>query len=180
MIIGLGYRARVGKDTVGDYLVQNHGFVRLGFADALKEGCRAMFGFSQEQLYGDLKEVIDPYWGVTPRFMLQKIGTDCIRTHYDQDVWVKSLGKQLDRLVLDGKSVVITDVRFPNEGDILKERGGFVVRIDRDIDGATGGISGHSSETVMGDYDKWDYILDNRSTVPALYNRVEGLLAKLK
>ena len=46
MIIGLGYKARVGKDTVGDYLVKNHGFVRLGFADALKNGCAAMFGFS--------------------------------------------------------------------------------------------------------------------------------------
>ena len=67
MIIGLGFKARSGKDTVADYLIENYGFKRLAFADALKEGCRHIFELNDEQLYGELKEVEDDYWGVTPR-----------------------------------------------------------------------------------------------------------------
>ena len=127
-----------------------------------------------------MKEVVDPFWGVTPRFMLQKIGTDCIRTHYDEDVWIRALELKLKVLTDNGKDVVITDVRFPNEGDVIKALGGYVVNIIRDVPGATGGISGHSSEVIMDDYDGWSETLVNDGTKAKLYNLVEIMIAGRK
>lgn len=62
-VVGLGYIARAGKDTIADYMVQEHGFRKTSFATALKEGIgRGVFGFSDNQLYGDEKEEIDEFW----------------------------------------------------------------------------------------------------------------------
>ena len=155
MIIGLGFKARSGKDTVADYLIENYGFKRLAFADALKEGCRHIFELNDEQLYGELKEVEDDYWGVTPRYILQKVGTECMRDGYSEDIWVKAVGKKIhsDKT----SNWVITDCRFPNEADAVKEWGGLVVRLDRVESGASGGVSKHPSETAMEKYEEWDW-----------------------
>src|SRR5579863_3132559 len=53
VIIGITGRKRSGKDTVGNYLVEHYGFVKVSFADTLKEACKIIFGFSDEQVYGD-------------------------------------------------------------------------------------------------------------------------------
>ena len=63
IVIGLGYIARSGKDTIADYLVREYSFKKLSFAWALKEGIgRKVFGFSDDQLYGDKKETVDEFW----------------------------------------------------------------------------------------------------------------------
>ena len=54
MIIGLGFKARSGKDCVADYLVGKYGFQKLSFADSLKGACKEIFHLSDEQLYGNL------------------------------------------------------------------------------------------------------------------------------
>lgn len=56
MIIGLCGQAGVGKDTVADFLVKNHGFVKVALADPLKRICREVFDFSDEQLWGPSSE----------------------------------------------------------------------------------------------------------------------------
>lgn len=61
-IIGLGFVARSGKDTIADYLVRQHGYRKSSFIENMKEACRIIFGFNERQLYGDLKEVVDGYW----------------------------------------------------------------------------------------------------------------------
>ena len=62
MIIGLCGKKRVGKDTFADYLVDNYNFDKYAFANPLKEACRIMFCFNDEQLYGDQKEDFDSNW----------------------------------------------------------------------------------------------------------------------
>src|SRR3990167_3895332 len=63
IIIGIGAQARVGKDTIADYLVKEYGFRKTSMASSLKEGIgRGVFGFNDEQLYGNLKEVVDKFW----------------------------------------------------------------------------------------------------------------------
>jgi dephospho-CoA kinase len=49
-IIGITGKKFSGKDTLGDYFVNNHGYIRLAFADALKNACAEIFGFDFEQL----------------------------------------------------------------------------------------------------------------------------------
>jgi hypothetical protein len=176
MIIGLGYKARVGKDTIGDYLEDRKGWGRTSFAASLKEACKTIFGLSDEQVYGNLKEVQDTFWNTTPREILQKVGTDALRNNYRQDIWVKSLERRV--LSEPNASWVITDVRFPNEAEAIKSWGGFIVRVDRpDAPGIS--TTGHSSEHAMDKYQHWDGIIKNTGSFTDLFENVDQVLEQL-
>jgi len=175
MIVGLGFRARSGKDTVGEYLQKEYGFERIAFADALKRGCMEMFGLTYEQAYGNLKEVVDEYWSTTPRYILQKVGTECMRNGYKKDIWIKSVDKRIREQ--PNSNWVVTDCRFPNEAAAIKSWDGLVVRVDRTQAGASGGITDHPSELAMEAYDKWDYVIKNNSdSLVDLYNSVDHMV----
>lgn len=168
-IIGLGYQARSGKDSVGDYLVQFHGFKKTAFAESLKEACRVIFHLDDRHLYGKLKEVIHPFWQTTPRDILQRVGTEALRQGFDPDVWVKSAQLRVER---DSRANwVIVDVRFSNEADAIKSWGGKVFRIDRPVIPEEENIATktHASETSMIDYDRWDGVISNAGTLTDLY-----------
>lgn len=77
-LIGITSTKRSGKDTIADYLINNHHFQRYSFADPIKRGIMEMFGFTEEQMWGTAedKETIDPRWGISPRRMLQLVGTE--------------------------------------------------------------------------------------------------------
>ena len=131
-LIGLGYRKRSGKDTIADHLIDQHGFNhKLSWADKLKEGVNAWHGWDERHSHGHLKEVVDPYWGYSPREAYQKIGTDLIRNQWMQDFWVKAAMRKVEKHRSAGRSVVLADVRFPNEADAILAQGGAVWRIDR-------------------------------------------------
>jgi hypothetical protein len=74
MIVGILGKKRSGKDTTGDYLVANKNFVKYSFANPIKRGAMELFGFTEEQVFGDAKDEIDPTWGITPRLVLQIMG----------------------------------------------------------------------------------------------------------
>lgn len=179
MIVGLGFRARSGKDTIAEYLVKCHNFKRIGFADALKEGCRQMFSLTDEQLYGDKKEVVDSYWKLTPRYILQFVGTECLRDVFDKDIWIKAVEKKI--LAEPNANWVITDVRFPNEADAVARWNGMLVKVERPSARAQNGILGHPSEVAMEAFEGWDYTLHNNTNIhAALYDEVERMLDFLK
>ena len=161
MIIGLGFQARSGKDTVAAFLCEQYSFHQIAFADALKEGAKAIFGLTDDQVYGELKETKDPFWEDTPRNILQQMGTECMRKGYRDDIWVKCVERIVRRAT--DSNWVISDVRFPNEADAIKEWGGSVVRIDRPMndDFAKVATKLHASEVSMLEYDKWDHVLTN-------------------
>jgi hypothetical protein len=132
VVVGLMGKKGSGKDTVADYLVARHGFIKLAFADPLKLICRSLFLFSDEQLYGGEKEVMDERWGVTPREMMQVVGTDLFRKELPRlipslssgpSVWVRSLVRRVELLIEErmerGETarVVVTDIRFQDELD---------------------------------------------------------------
>lgn len=128
-LIGIHGKARAGKDTLADYLVRQHGFIKQAFATPLKQAGKAMFGLSDEQVFGDeLKEVIDPYWGMTPRTMLQKLGTEGGRQVFGEDMWLKRWQKFY--LDYSNKShIVVPDVRFDNEAQLVRSLGGVVIHL---------------------------------------------------
>jgi len=168
VIIGLGYKARCGKDTVAAWLVENHGFSRLAFADSLKGACRAIFHLDDRHLYGDLKEQVHEFWGTTPRDILQRVGTEAMRRGFDPDIWIKSVEW---KIMAPGSPDlwVIPDVRFPNEAEAIKRWGGEVWRIDRPgIENAIATAS-HTSETSMDSYQGWTGIMVNNGTIEDLY-----------
>jgi hypothetical protein len=175
MIIGLGYKARSGKDLVADYLVREFGFNKTAFAETLKEACGAIFYLNKTQLYGSKKEVVDDFWKQTPRYILQRVGTECMRQGYDPDIWINSLKRRIMAAKKDTRWVV-ADVRFPNEANAIKEWGGTVIRIDRPQAGASGGISQHASEVSLEGFDAWDYVLENNGSVDDLFEKINKIM----
>ena len=173
MIIGIAGKKGSGKDTVGQYLIDQHGFKRYAFGDPVKEVCRLLFGFTDEQLYGDKKEELTEF-GIKPREAFQKIGTDFGRNILhtllpdlrmkDGELWIDIFRRECPK----NKLIVVTDVRFQNEADAIKEKGGIILFIKRD------GVAedGHESERIDV---KYDYLVENNGTLEQLYKEVDGI-----
>lgn len=143
-IIGVCGFIGCGKGTVGDILVEDYGFEKISFADKLKDGVSTVFGWDREMLEGDTKksrswrETPDDFWStelgrdISPRYVLQLFGTDCMRKGFDKDVWVLLVKRHI--INNPETDFVIPDVRFYNERGMLKELGGEVWRVKRGED----------------------------------------------
>lgn len=96
LIIGVSGRARHGKDAVAQVLLQEFNVKRLAFADHLKWLAMHTWNLSWAQLYGDQKEVVDPRWGLTPRFLMQRLGTEVGRNTH-KETWVRKAFDTIER-----------------------------------------------------------------------------------
>lgn len=154
-LVGMVGYAQAGKDTFARFM----GWRRMAFADKLKQvalECNPRFvspmGLSQPlativSLYG--WEYAKKVPGV--REFLQNLGL-AIRDHVNYSAWVDATMRDLDPNV----NTVITDVRFPNEVKAVRDRGGFIVRIQRE---GHGPVNGHVSEQLQVDPD-FDFLFD--------------------
>lgn len=114
-VVALMGPAGSGKSTAAKHLVERYGARAYSFAQPLKEMARALWGFTDAQLYGTQaeKEAIDPRWNMSPRVALQKLGTDACRRHLGDDIWTRAC---LERIVRERPQLaVIEDLRFENE-----------------------------------------------------------------
>lgn len=154
-IIALMGNKGAGKDTVAnfikDYNTVYDNVVIMSFADALKDAVSAIFNFRRDLLEGETiesrewREVEIPYLSdvmhrkVTPRYLLQIIGTDILRKHLYNDIWVDSVLVKINNLEHQAKEkhqnnlYIITDCRFANEIFKLSQSGNKVkyVEVDR-------------------------------------------------
>lgn len=132
-LIGISGAARSGKDTAADYLVKAFGFRKFSFAAPIKEGVKAMFGLTEDHVNGHLKEKILDDLGVSPRFLMQTLGTEWGRKIVHTDAWLIAAQRQLSLLKEKGvKFVVIPDVRFENEASFIRDNGGVMLHVSRD------------------------------------------------
>jgi len=181
MIIGLGYQARVGKDTVADYLSIHHGFHKRAFADKLKEDCAQVFGLTLEHFQSPLKEEVLTEWKMTPREVIQRFG-QMMKAHWGDYFWVDRMHEFLGArggfsTEADRRDWVITDVRFRVEAEAIKSWGGIVVHVDGERREQLGGnAAAHISEHELDGWKGWDYELTNHSDIPDLYARVEVMM----
>ena len=172
-IIGVTGRKRHGKDTIADFLV-THGFVKRAFADPLKEGLRHIFKYNSEQLYGSKKKTYNPRWGETPRKSMQTVGTDMFRKIYGDDFWIKRLKLDLVEVTDKKQSIVISDVRFPNEADMIKSMGGTIIKVVRVVK-IESSESEHISESSI-DLIKADHVVKNNGTIADLEKRINRIV----
>ncbi len=147
-VIGFTGAAGCGKDTAADVLQGKHRFLKLSFAEPLYDMVSIVTRTPVEVLKTRAgKEVTLDRIGVSPRKMLQTLGTEWGREMVSPDIWIKHLEGRLHsiekRTGLLG--LVIPDVRFQNEVDFVHELGGEVWRIDRP-ENPNAISSGHSSE----------------------------------
>lgn len=132
-----------GKDTVGDYIVKKYnGWEKKSFAGKLKDITSILFGWDRTMLAGETsdarKQREEPceFWSkklgkpFSPRQALQFIGTELFRNQFLPSIWVDCLEREL--LTTD-KNIVITDVRFQNEIEMIKSLGGTIIRVERNL-----------------------------------------------
>lgn len=172
LIVGVCGPKFSGKDTSAAVLVRNHQFLLCSFASFLKEACRSIFMLSHDQLHGDKKETVDPRWNVTPREILQKVGTDLFRDRLSEVLPTLNLGEDKTlwshcmRLWLDAfatpQRIVIPDVRFKDEEDFIRSLGGKIVRITRDTAASSGDL--HVSELEQAKIEA-DFTVSNNGTI---------------
>jgi dephospho-CoA kinase len=179
VIIGVTGRKGHGKDTVGRFLVDNHGFYQTAYANPIKEAVKIALAMTHDQLHGSItaKETIDPRYGITPRHAMQTLGTEWGRDMINKNVWALAAHARIEQQPLV-KDWVITDLRFLNEASILKNRGGIVIKVVRKgVD--TGEFEQHGSEVEISRMEP-HVIIHNTGTLLELEAAVKYVMKQLQ
>jgi len=183
-IIGLSGKKQAGKDTI--YRVARDIFTeisptfrvgRVAFADALKAEVSTITGFRTDYIE-DNKERF--------RTLLQVWGTEFRREFHGNDYWIKKMGDILTSSEAHYDLMFITDVRFCNEADYLRELGGQVLRVVRrspetyqtlqDIPV----VDPHRTEHDMDEYGDFSYTINNDKSPDDLVKAVKEMLTTLE
>lgn len=172
-----------GKTTIANFLVEKYNYHRIPFADPLKLMTRSLLqSFGYTITYGDmllnnpiLKEQILPELGVTPRFMMQTLGTEWGRKIIHPEIWLLAWKRSVEELGIYG-NVVVDDVRFPNELDIVKSHPSSTLWwVDRPSAAVTTEVMAHSSQQPL-DQAQFDQIIVNNGTIKDLHTMVDNIL----
>lgn len=152
-IIGMVGPKGVGKTTFANQLANHTGCQAavLSFADPLRVMAMAMGIDSKQMVLPELKHEVIPELGVTPRHVLQSLGTEWGRKCIHPDVWVWAMQRQIERHVAEYHGsgdvlIFIDDCRFANEAQWILNHGGMLIEVERDGVEYTGE---HSSEMPM-------------------------------
>lgn len=176
-LIGLQGYSRSGKDSVASVL-GGYGYTRVAFADPLRDALYTLNPMLVE--LGGLGELrvrgeVDAYgWEVSKdlypevRRLLKVLGTEVVRDIVGENVWVDIAVHKIEAIV---GAVVVTDVRFPNEVEAIRQRGGQIWQIERPDHGP---LDGHSSEALP--CPDPDARIFNHSTLESLDSQVELVL----
>ena len=118
----------------------------------------------------------------TLREILQMVGTEFGRTLHPS-IWVNSLMREyfcvqadLAPNGIDCPNWIITDMRFLNEMEAVKKRGGITIRVNRNLEESK---DQHESETEL-DNAEFDYVINNDGTIEELIEKVREILTKEK
>ena len=160
-LIGIAGPARAGKDTLASYLLEHltDDWSRSSFADPIKK----MLEVIGVDCSDEAKAVIDERFCYTPRHMMQILGTEWGREMIHGNIWVEAFAR-----MNAGKQVVVPDVRFENEADLVREHGVLIHLVGR------GGIEGnHVSENAI-EFKPGDIVIDNSRDLAWLHGQVDG------
>jgi GTPase SAR1 family protein len=178
IIIGVTGKKGSGKSTVANYLVNHYNFNEYAFANTLKSICMEVFQLQTNQLYGSQqeKERRDEFWNVSPRKIMQEVGTAFReignRVPELDRIWVKSLHREIE--LKDKSLVVISDVRYQDEIDSIiryKENGwnAIIIKIERELTE----LDTHESENQDLPY---DYLINNNKLRKDLFENIDEIL----
>lgn len=175
------------------------------WADKLKDMVCLLIGCTREQLEDEesKNKELGPEWDVqvwidehgreilypighirgtkrkmTPRKLLQLLGTECGREIIHPNIWINSLLSEYQSSNREGTlpNWIITDSRFPNDVEAVKAKKGYCIRVnskrcDESIK--------HESEIALDNYTGWDYVIENDGTIEELVEKVKVILVEL-
>lgn len=200
-IIGISGKHGSGKDTVGTIIqmipfmsddeifraLDNPAIVKnvqktslweiKKFAGKLKDIASLLLGVPVETFENQSFKESDlgPEWSIdgkpmTARLFLQKLGTDAMRNGLHTNVWVNALMADCNETC----RWIVTDVRFKNEAEVLRDAKAVLLRINRNID-----TGNHPSEVDLDDY-VFDYVIENTKDMMSLIKAVRKFCSVYK
>ena len=190
MIIAFAGRKQSGKTSACEFTanvysqtMQKNSAI-YNFADPLKKMCIDIFGLTYEQCYGsdeNKNEYVNCFWpdsgnSMTAREVMQYVGTNVFRK-MQHNVWADATIRKVqdENLPL----ALIADCRFPNEVEAVKNAGGLVIKLNRNLYSST-----HESETALDEdrYDQsnFDFVIDNKDLKIGAKNELIYSFLKVK
>jgi len=199
-IVGICGFESSGKDTIAKILIDNYGFKKVSFACVIKDIVSILFSWDRNKLEGlsaedrEWRETVDVWWsnalnkpGLTPRYVLRYFGTELFRNNWHTDFWVKVVERQLQTTYMN-QNVVITDCRFENEIEFIRNYGGKIIQIHRNLpswfNDYKNGIDVEEVKRMHASETSWircgyDYVIDNNGTIDGLHEKINILAEKL-
>lgn len=165
MLIGICGAKRSGKTTLGNALSDALDMPHTSFAEPMRSFVAAILGIDLDELERVKDEPVEWLDGVTPRHMLETVGTEWGRNMIHPDLWIRSAKHRV------GNNGIISDVRFPNEADAVRDIG-FLFRVSREGEQEHGG---HESNRRLPD-NLIDHEIRNSGTVDCLSLQAIGFL----
>lgn len=167
-VIGIAGRARSGKDTLADMLLALYGGYRYAFADPIRKMLLAIGIDMSDPYWIDKKEEEIPALGRSPRYLMQTLGTEWGREMVHPRLWVYLAAQQLFNR---GRGMIISDVRFEDEAEWIRQQGGLVIHITRS---SAKTVNPHASETGVAVIPH-DVVVFNDGSLEDLQQTVWGL-----
>lgn len=188
VIIGVTGKARSGKSTISEHLCRHYGFTEYALASGLKRAASALFGWSLPYIEEN-KDNIDPLFGISPRQVLQSLGTDFTQ-HFLSEMYPE-YGRVTGRflhmkrfhsfLTMTSKDrIVIPDIRFPHEINYLtlSFNSVIILKVSRPRE-LRGDVSPHRSEHHIDDLSADYFIHNDTNTFSALYAEVDAIMREV-
>jgi hypothetical protein len=165
MIVGISGFARSGKDTSAEILVNEFGFKRMAFADALKYDLREMIWQSLDRIGEDVKSYDELVATQKEKARPLMVEYGRIMRELYPEYWIRRLF--CDMFNGTGTRFVIPDVRYKNEAEKIRELGGVVIGVMRPNCGPA------NAEEEMS-FSKFtpDYIVDNDASISRLHEKI--------
>lgn len=176
-ILGITGKMFSGKDTVAEFLHFAYRNSRItSFAYPMKQMMIDYFGFTHDDLYTvEGKQRYNDFWGMTNRDALQRIGTECFRNNFHADTWLKTM--EVNIINNPTKLIIIPDVRFPNEAELIRALDGSILKIVRDDVVRDPKQMVHASEAMV-DQIPYDMLLVNNKDRASLFETALRLLSE--
>lgn len=155
---------------LAEHLANDYKLAHLSFAAPIRQFVAKLLGMTWRELEERKEAPIDWLDGVTPRHMMQTLGTEWGRAMVHNDLWTRVIMHSMPP-----EGAIISDVRFVNEAELIRQRGGVVLKIERP---GTGTGDGHVSETPLPEHLVSATILNN-GTPDDLIAKAVAIISRL-
>jgi len=185
LLIGITGWKKHGKNTIADHLVKKYNYKKLHAVETLLNCFMELFTLDEDQVKGDRKDNKDDFWGFVPRDPLNVLGTDFLREQGElliPGIGDKLLVKAIERKILKiweknpKTRIVLTNIRFPNEVDLIKKYNGLMIKVKRNLPDDEFCVV-HKSDLYI-DQLSVDHDLENYSTTSDLLQLVDSIITQ--